>query len=53
MTKIKVVKKKLKVVMTKNHGCRERIKRSHDKNQGSLEEKLKVGVTKIKIVEKN
>ena len=39
MTKIKVIKKK--------------IKQRCDKNQGSLEKKLSLGVTKIKVTEKN
>ena len=34
MTKIEIFKKKLKIVMTKNQGCREKAKQRHDKNQG-------------------
>ena len=40
MTKIEVVKKKLKVVMTKIKVFKKKIKQRCDKNQGSLEKKI-------------
>ena len=40
MTKIKTVKKKLKIDVTKNRGCQEITKQSYDKNQG-YQEKIK------------
>ena len=40
MTKIKTVKKKLKIDVTNNRGCQEITKQSYDKNQG-YHEKIK------------
>ena len=53
MTKIEVVKKKLKVVMTKIKVFKKKIKQRHDKNQGSLEKKLGLGMTKLRFSRKN
>ena len=51
MTKIKTVKKKLKINVTKNRGCQEITKQSYDKNQ-DYQEKIKPRYKKIKITEK-
>ena len=42
--------KKIDVRYNKNQVCLKKIEVRYDKNQGSLEKKLKVGATKIKIV---
>ena len=48
MTKIKIVKKKIKDRCDKNRGCQEITKQSYDKNQG-YQEKIKPRYKKIKI----
>ena len=49
MTKIKIVKKKIKQRHDKNQSCLEKIAVRYDKNQG-YQEKLNKGMTKTKIV---
>ena len=38
--------------MTKNQGCKKKIKQRYDKNQGCLEKKLSLGMTKSRLLRK-